>query len=158
MRRPPRRLTDRVIDGPMWLGVVYIGLVMAGATLLTIDSRLPGGMLPGSGTLEQARTMAFTVLVLAQLFNALNARSSIESAFWRPLGNPRLIAAIAFSLALQVLVVHLPLLNDAFETVPLTAGDWLVCLAVASSVLWADELRKLVARRGAPRRRLAAVG
>ena len=90
----------------MWLGVLYIGLVMAAATLLTIDSQLPGGLLPGSGTIDEARTMGFTVLVLAQLFNALNARSPTKSAFRQPLANPFLIAGIAVSLALQVLVVH----------------------------------------------------
>jgi magnesium-transporting ATPase (P-type) len=147
MRRPPRGLTERVIDRPMWLGVLYIGMVMAGATLLTMDWRLPGGVLPGSGSVDEARTMGFTVLVLAQLFNAVCARSSTDSAFARPLGNPQLLAAIAVSLALQVLVVHLPILNDGFGTVPLGGADWLACIAVASSVLWAEELRKLVARR-----------
>lgn len=43
--------------------------------------------------------------------------------------------------------MHLPFLNTAFGTVPLTPLDWLACVAVASSVLWADELRKLAARR-----------
>ena len=84
--------------------------------------------------------------VRSQLINAFNARSDRESAFSRPLGNPRLLAAVGFSLALQVLVVHLPFLNVAFGTVPLSAGEWLLCLALASSVLWASELRKLLRR------------
>jgi magnesium-transporting ATPase (P-type) len=127
--------------------VLYIGLVMAAATLLTIDAQLPGGLVPGSRTIDEARTMGFTVLVLAQLFNALNARSSTDSAFRRPLANPYLLAGIALSLALQVLVVHAPFMNEAFSTVPLSGADWMVCLAMGSSVLWADELRKVVARR-----------
>ena len=40
-------------------------------------------------------------------------------------------------------VVYLPFLNDAFDTTPLDAGDWLLCVGLASIVLWADELRKL---------------
>jgi P-type Ca2+ transporter type 2C len=44
-----------------------------------------------------------------------------------------------------VLVVSLPLLNEAFDTVPLSFGDWLTCIALGSVVLWADELKKLVA-------------
>jgi Ca2+-transporting ATPase len=39
-----------------------------------------------------------------------------------------------------------PVLQDAFSTVSLTAGDWLVCLGVGSSVLWLNEIKKLVAR------------
>jgi magnesium-transporting ATPase (P-type) len=94
--------------------------------------------------------MGFSVLVIAQLFNALNARSTHASAFHHPLGNVRLLAAIGLSLGLQVLVVHLPFLNQAFGTVPLSPADWLACIALASSVLWAEELRKLLARRGRP--------
>jgi magnesium-transporting ATPase (P-type) len=152
MQRPPRRLTDRLIDRRMQIGIVYIGLVMAVATLLTIDLRLPGGLIAGSGTLEEARTMGFTVLVLAQLFNAFNARSSLRSAFDAPFRNVRLYGAAGLSLLLQVLVVHVSLLNEAFGTVPLAAGEWLLCGAIASSVLWADELRKLVTRALWPRR------
>jgi P-type Ca2+ transporter type 2C len=50
------------------------------------------------------------------------------------------------SLVLQVLVVHLPFLNDAFATVALSASDWVTALAASSSDLWADELRKLIVR------------
>ena len=49
MRRPPRRLTDRVIDAEMWLGIFWVGLVMAIVTLVALDLRLPGGLLGGSG-------------------------------------------------------------------------------------------------------------
>lgn len=55
--------------------------------------------------------------------------------------------AVALSLLLQVAVVHLPFFNEAFETTPLTFEDWLLCAALASAVLWAAELRKLVLRR-----------
>jgi hypothetical protein len=41
-------------------------------------------------------------------------------------------------------------MNDAFSTTPLTLGDWGVCVALASIVLWADELRKLVVRLSRP--------
>ncbi|MGZ8628720.1 MAG: cation-translocating P-type ATPase, partial [Actinomycetota bacterium] len=150
MRRPPRRISDRVIDREMQLGVVFVGLVMAIATLLTIDLKLPGGLLGGSGELVEARTAGFTVLVLAQLFNCLNSRSERASAFRSLLANPLLWTAIGVSLALQVLVVHVPVLNDAFDTTPLSAGDWLLCTAMASSVLWLDELKKLIVRRVAP--------
>jgi magnesium-transporting ATPase (P-type) len=91
--------------------------------------------------------MGFTVLVLAQLFNALNSRSNLASAFTALFTNLRLWGAIGISLVLQVVVVHLGVLNDAFGTVPLSLADWVVCVGIASTVLWADELRKVVARR-----------
>jgi magnesium-transporting ATPase (P-type) len=142
----PRKLTDRVIDTPMQMGIVFVGAVMAAATLLTIDMGLPGGLIEGSNTLTHARTMAFTTLVLAQLFNCFNARSEHVSAFHNLFTNPLLWGAIGLSLLLQVAVVHLPFLNRPFGTTPLSAGDWLLCTAMASTVLWANELRKLVTR------------
>jgi hypothetical protein len=50
-----------------------------------------------------------------------------------------------------VLVVHVPILNRAFGTTPLSAADWALCAALASLVLWADELKKLLGRRVPPR-------
>jgi len=147
MRRRPRGLRDRVIDRDMWIGIVYVGLVMAVVTLAALDLRLDGGPLGGSGDVETARTMAFTTLVLAQLFNCFNARSERTSAFHRLFTNRYLWGAVALSLALQVAVVQAPFLNDAFATTPLSLEDWLVCTALASVVLWAVEAKKLVERR-----------
>jgi magnesium-transporting ATPase (P-type) len=90
--------------------------------------------------------MAFTTLVLAQLFNCFNARSERESAFRHLFTNPLLWAAVALSLLLQVGVVHLPFLHRAFLTTPLDTMEWLVCAGMASTVLWANEARKLLMR------------
>jgi magnesium-transporting ATPase (P-type) len=146
MRRSPRGVTDRVIDRAMWLGIVWVGLVMAVVTLAALDLRLAGGLLGGSGEIDEARTMAFTTLVLAQLFNCFNARSDRTSAFHNLFTNPFLWGAVALSFLLQVAVVQVPFLNDAFETTPLTLGDWAICIALASVVLWAVEAKKLLER------------
>ncbi len=139
MQRPPRRLTDRVIDREMWRGILWVGFVMAVVSLAALDLGLAGGLLGGSGGIDQARTMAFTTLVLAQLFNCLNARSDRSSAFRHLFTNRLLWGAIATSAALQVAVVQIPFLNDAFSTTPLAFGDWMICIGLASIVLWADE-------------------
>jgi P-type Ca2+ transporter type 2C len=146
MARKPRRLTERVIDARMWRGVLEIGLVVALASLLTMDLFLPGGLIEGHDALPLARTAGFTVLVIAHLFNCFNARSETISAFHHLFVNPWLWAALALSAALQVAVVHVPFLNIAFGTVPLSLHQWLVCVAMGSSVLWYSELRKLVLR------------
>jgi magnesium-transporting ATPase (P-type) len=90
--------------------------------------------------------MAFTTLVLAQLFNCFNARSERVSAFHNLLTNPLLWGAIGLSVILQIAVVYLPFLNRPFGTAPLDGWDWLLCTAMASAVLWANEVRKLLAR------------
>jgi P-type Ca2+ transporter type 2C len=146
MARKPRRLTERVIDARMWAGVMEIGLVVALASLLTMDMYMPGGLIEGEGDLTTARTAGFTVLVVAHLLNCFNARSETTSAFHQLFVNPWLWAALALSAVLQVAVVHVPFLNLAFGTVPLSLHQWMVCVAMGSSVLWYSELRKLILR------------
>lgn len=148
MARPPRRPTERAIDLRMWQSVIGTGLVMALATLLAIDLHLPGGLLEGSSSLEEARTAGFTVLVFAQLFNCFSARSETVSAFRHLFVNRWLWGAVILSTLLQIAVVHLPPLNLAFGTRPLSPGQWLLCAALGSVVLWFAEMRKWMARRG----------
>ena len=147
MKRPPRDPRRAAITPRMWGDIAGIGSVMAVGTLLLMDRALPGGLIPGQGSAAQAQTLAFTTLVLFQLFNVFAARSDTQSAV-RGLGrNPWLLLAVLVSFLLQVAVVYWPPLQRAFRTVPLSLGDWLVSLAVSSTVLWLGELRKLVRRR-----------
>jgi Ca2+-transporting ATPase len=90
--------------------------------------------------------MAFTTLVLFQMFNVFNSRSDEQSAFIDLFNNQWLWLAVGVSLALQVAVIYLPGLQQAFSTVPLSLADWLLCAGVASSVLWLRELSKLIVR------------
>jgi Ca2+-transporting ATPase len=90
--------------------------------------------------------MAFTTLMMFQLFNVLNARSDDRSAFSGVLKNHWLWGAILLSFALHVAVIYIPFLQQAFSTMSLSFGDWLRCAAAASSVLWLRELSKVVAR------------
>jgi P-type Ca2+ transporter type 2C len=147
MDRPPRSAGERAITAAMWRGIVFVGIVMAGGTLYVIDAALPGGMVGGTATLRHAQTMAFTTLVLFQLFNVFNARSDEASAFRGLWTNRWLWGAVVVSVLLQIAVVYTPFLQRAFSTEALTALDWVRCGAVASSVLWLRELQKLVRRR-----------
>ncbi len=90
--------------------------------------------------------MAFTTLVLFQMFNVFNARSDVRSAFAGLFSNRWLWGATLLSLLLQMAVVYLPPLQRAFGTVPLSLTDWGKCVIAASSVLWVREATKLVKR------------
>jgi Ca2+-transporting ATPase len=151
MQQPPRAAGERVVTASMWRGILLVGVIMAAGTLLVLDAALPGGFISGAGNLRHAQTMAFTTLMLFQIFNVINARSDERSAFAGLFVNPWLWAAIGGSLVLQILVVHAPVLQRAFGTADLAGRDWVVCAVVASSVLWLRELSKLGARRFARR-------
>ncbi|PVE23731.1 calcium-translocating P-type ATPase, PMCA-type [Microvirga sp. KLBC 81] len=148
MEVPPRPRGEGVITVRMWVGIFFVGAVMAIGTLGVLDASLPGGLIEGSGTLRYGQTMAFTTLMLFQIFNVFNARSDEHSAFQGLFMNHWLWFAVGASLLLQVVVIYVPFLQQAFSTVSLGLQDWLLCIAIASSVLWLRELSKLIIRRG----------
>ncbi|NNE10799.1 MAG: cation-transporting P-type ATPase, partial [Ilumatobacter sp.] len=149
MSVPPRRLDDPIVDGSMWLSIAVVGVTTALAGLVALDLELAGGLLGGDGDLTTARTMVFTTLVLAQVVNAFNSRSDTASATVRIFDNRLLWLAAATTVLLQIAVVHVGVLNRAFDTVALDAGQWLTCSLLAISVLAASEVRKWAGRRAA---------
>jgi P-type Ca2+ transporter type 2C len=146
MTQQPRPQGEGVITRQMWFGIFFGGVVMAMGTLLILDASMPGGLIEGSGSLRYGQTMAFTTLMMFQVFNVFNARSDEQSAFNGLFRNSWLWGAIILSIALQMAVIYLPFLQQSFSTVSLDLGDWLRCVAVASSVLWLRELGKIVTR------------
>jgi Ca2+-transporting ATPase len=146
MNQPPRRHGEGAVTGTMWAGIAFVGAIIAAGTLLVLDASLPGGLVDGSGSLRYAQTMAFTTLLFFSLFNVFNARSEVHSALGDLFSNGWLWGAVVASLLLQVAVVYVPFLQEAFSTESLSAQDWLWCAAVGSSVLWICELGKVVVR------------
>jgi P-type Ca2+ transporter type 2C len=146
MTRKPRQLSDRLIDKGMWIDVIQTGLVIALASLFAIDLYLPGGLIEGSENLTTARTAGFTVLVLTSLYTCFTSRSETQSAFVGFCSNHWLLGAVTLSAVLQIAVVHIPFLNTAFGTAPLTLQQWLTCALLASAVLWFSEIRKVFMR------------
>ena len=102
--------------------------------------------------LDRARTMAFTGLILFELYNVLNFRS-----FRSPLhrvgffSNPTMLYAILGSSALQVLVVYTPIFQEFLGTAPLTLADWGLLALLGLPVLIAGEIYKILrSRAGTP--------
>ncbi len=122
MHQPPRPTGEGVVTGRMWRGIVFVGAIMAAGTLFVLDASLPGGFVEGAGDLRYAQTMAFTTLMLFQMFNVVNARSDERSAFAHLFTNGWLWGAIVVSVVLQMLVVYVPFLQRAFGTVALSAA------------------------------------
>ena len=153
MARSPRKLTDRVIDRDMWIDIAFIGIIMAAVTLIGMDMHLEGGLFTDrsiGGTHEfqmiEARTMGFTILVFAQLFNAIASRSARQSAFVGLFSNKWLWGAIGLSVVLQLVVLYVPFLNSAFGTTPLGPWAWVECICLAAVVLIASEIYKAIMR------------
>jgi Ca2+-transporting ATPase len=146
MRRTPRPTSEKILTRERWSAIAFSAVIMATGTL-AILAWAPGPEAE-AGTATVAGTMAFNTFVLFQFFNILNARSDRLSVFSRStFSNRSLWIALVAVLLLQVGVTHVGFMQDLFDTTSISGSQWLVCVAVASSVLWLEELRKLVVRR-----------
>jgi magnesium-transporting ATPase (P-type) len=143
MQRPPVPRDDPLLDRAMFGRAALMVAAAVAATFGWFVWRQLGGV-----PFETVRTETFTVLAACQWFNMLNCQSQARSAL--RLGivrNPWLLAGLTISVALQLAVLYWAPLGELFHTVPIPAADLLPLIAVASTVLWVEELRKLVARR-----------
>jgi Ca2+-transporting ATPase len=141
MDRPPRP-QDQSILTPGRLGTVLFGAAfMAAATLgLYVYAEGRWGQ-------DVALSMTFTVFVLLQMANVLNARSGHTTVFSRySFSNGKVWAAIAAVSVLQVLAVRWEPMQRLFDTETLGAGQLALCFVVALAIIPAEELRKLVTR------------
>jgi Ca2+-transporting ATPase len=141
MDEAPRRPGARILNARRLRHVALAGSVMAVGTLGVLAHQR------SVGSEEHALAMAFTTFVLFQVFNVFNARTEDGTVFSRSqFRNGKLWAALTVVVGLQVLAVHVDPVQEVFGTADLTARDWLQVVAVASTVVWVEELRKLVTR------------
>lgn len=92
-------------------------------------------------------TMVLTTLAIFQWFNAWNCRSATQSLFtMQPFSNKALVAATGIVILLQFLAVYTPLFQNFLRTMPLTVSEWIFAIIIASSILIAEETRKLIVR------------
>lgn len=139
MKHKPRKIGENIVNRERGIMILLIGLLMMVGTLFLFDLYDP------ARDILKAQTMAFTTLMLFQMFNVLNQRSEVHSVFGVGLfKNKWLCLAVLFSVGLQVAVVYVPYLQNVFGTVALSFKDWLVASAVSSSVLVLGEFVKVI--------------
>jgi Ca2+-transporting ATPase len=142
MQRPPRPPQESIFAHGMWQHMIWVGLLMGGVTLFSQAWTVH----QGNGHWQ---TMVFTVLTLSQLGHVLAVRSERDSLFAQGVfSNKPLIAAVAFTTALQMAVIYVPWFNAVFKTQPLRMADLAFCLALSSIVFFAVEVEKGLVRRG----------
>jgi Ca2+-transporting ATPase len=120
--------------------------------LLESENEAPGTEEGSEGIIGEAertpRTVAFTVLALGQIFHVMAIHAGDKVSFFKVWfkKNPLLLGAVLSTLFLQILVVYVPFLQATFETRPLSAGEFALCLAIASVILFAVEIEKYFRR------------
>jgi magnesium-transporting ATPase (P-type) len=145
LRRPPRSTRGGVLDRLMWERVAIAGLVMGAGALLMFRMELDA-----TDSLVRAQTVALTTMVVFQVFQVGNARSETESVLRRsPLSNRFLLVATIASLGVHVAALYLPPTQYMLRVEPIELTTWLRIVAVATTILVAMELHKLLRRSGA---------
>jgi len=145
MRRPPIPSAEPLVDRTMWQRMAVMVTASVAAVFGFFTWRLSTGV-----PFDLVRSETFTVLAVSQWFNVLNCRSELKSALnLGVLRNYWLLGGLILGNALQVLVIYTEPMNRTFHTVSIPLFDFFLIGAVASVVLWAEEIRKFFARRQA---------
>jgi len=94
------------------------------------------------------KTISLSILVLVEMFNALNAISENESLLQMPPWvNPWLIIAIAFSMMQHVAILSISYFQGIFQVASLSADEWYIVLFASFPVIILDEMLKIYSRR-----------
>lgn len=97
--------------------------------------------------LRHARTMAFVVLSVSQLFHSFNMRHPDKSIFQLGLfSNKYLIGAVIIGILLQDIVITVPFLRNVFNVYDLYMKDWLIVGILSVMPLVINEIAKLIKR------------
>ncbi|GLC38681.1 carbonic anhydrase [Pleodorina starrii] len=171
----PRRLDEPIVNG--WLFVrylvvgMYVGLVTVAGFLWWFLGFTDGGRLGWSQLTsfqkcsEEAakvagyscsvfesphpRTIAMSVLVVVEMFNALNNLSENASLLVIPPWDNRwLLGAIATSMALHCFILYVPPAAALFGVTGLSGQEWVAVLLLSAPVVLLDEAMKWISRSG----------
>ncbi|PKK47963.1 hypothetical protein CI102_8010 [Trichoderma harzianum] len=174
MKRHPRRRDEPLIGGWLFLRYLIIGTYVGLATVAgyawwfmynpegpqitfrqlssfhRCSAEFPeiGCEMFSNEMSKSASTVSLSILVVIEMFNAMNALSSSESLLTLPLwNNMMLVYAIALSMALHFALLYTPVLQNLFAILPLNALEWQAVTIISAPVILLDEILKIVERQ-----------
>jgi P-type Ca2+ transporter type 2A len=173
MRRPPRKRDEPLISGWLFFRYLVIGTYVGLATVAgyawwfmynaegpqisfrqlshfhrcSADFPDIGCVMFADDRAKAASTVSLSILVVIEMFNAINALSSSESLLTLPLWkNMILVYAITLSMALHFALLYIPFLQTLFSILPLNWNEWKAVLVLSAPVVLIDEILKFFER------------
>ena len=140
LKRPPYSATESVLGRGMLQFILVVGVI------ISVMALAAGFGLWSRGS-QSWQTVLFTTLVFTQLAVAVAARSEAESVF--TIGfftNRSMLLAVLLTIALQLIVIYLPVAQRIFTTVPLTAGELALVATISLLTFAVVEIWKAVLR------------
>ena len=138
MSLPPRNPAEPILGRVQWRQILAMGLLQAGVGLSVFVWALE------YRDLGEARNLAFSTLVFAELFRAFSARSMLP--FWAVglFTNMRLLGIVVVSIAVQVGIHHVPATQALFDITDLSMADCVLSLGAGFIPLMVAEIFKIV--------------
>ena len=142
MNQPPRNPDEAILDRRMLVGVTFQAIAVAAASL---SAYLLALRMYGLENIEEARTITFATLIVAELLRAYSSRSQkFTLAKIGVFSNKSMVYATLGAFLLLLAVIYIPFMNGIFYTFPLTFVDWEIVLSFAFIPLVVGELTKVV--------------
>ena len=153
MKEKPRDAKESFFAGGAGLHVILGGVLIGILTILAFwfgyyeHGYSPFDHTVPVETVEYARTMAFMVLVMCQLFYSLAVRNSSKSIFQIGIfSNKYLVGAILLGIFLQLFVIEIPVMQRAFHLQMLDLGGWIIAISLGLVPLLFNEIFKIFIR------------
>ena len=158
MKEKPRNSKESFFSGSASIHLVLGGVLIGALTILAFwygyheHGYSPFDKTAPENTVEYARTMAFMVLVMCQLFFSLAVRNSSKSIFQIGIfSNKYLVLAIVLGDLLQLIVIGIPVMQRAFHLQMLDLSGWLIAISLGLVPLLVNEIVKIFIRAGLKR-------
>lgn len=155
MKEKPRDPKESFFAGGAGLHIILGGILIGAVTILAFwYGYYEHGYSPFDSTVPEnivsyARTMAFMAIISCQLFFSLSVRNSKKSIFKIGIfSNKYLIGAIILGFLLQLIVIEIPVMRDAFKLQMLDLNGWIMVLILGLVPLLFNEVYKLFIRSG----------
>ncbi len=153
MKEKPRNAKESFFAGGAGFHIILGGMLIGALTMLAFwygyyeHGYSPFDKSAPVSTVEYARTMAFMVLVMCQLFFSLAVRNSSKSIFQIGIfTNKYLVGAIVLGVLLQLMVIMVPFMQRAFHLQMLDLGGWLIAVSLGLVPLFVNEIIKIFIR------------
>ena len=143
LHRKPRSPHERILSTLMIQRTLLMGSILGFGTFIVFYMQLVSNV-----PVESARSVALTVMVFFQFYQAMNCRSETQSIFeMNPLTNPFLFVSMIGALFAHLAVLYVPALQFVFRTVPLDFGQWTVVVAASVTIVIGVEADKFIRKR-----------
>ena len=127
MKRSPE--TGDILNKNTLIKIFISGLVMAAGTVGVFAYYMSSHT-----TTSKAMTVAFTLFVIYQLFNAYNGKANSDTS------SKFLYMGIIMSFVLQLLIIYLPTLQMIFRTTGIGIYDWIIIVVVAFTIIITEKI------------------